>query len=519
MSRRQNAVFFRKTVYCLTTLVPAFVLGPAVIAVVIQVVIWLAGQSYFVEPTAPALSFFEFYRDALIVCTALFVVGILLGLVSIVTIPRLLNLAIKPDRVYPLYGFHYWVQGMIGRLTNVRFFTRLFGDSSYIVYYLRAIGYDLQNVVQTGSNFGTEMKHDNPFLVTVGSGTMVADALSLINADYSSTSFRVSRVQIGANNFLGNQVAYSALGKTGDNCLLGTKVMVPLDGKVREGVGLLGSPSFEIPRSVLRDSQLADEFSDRELKHRLRRKNRHNLATMGIFLLVEWGNAVVLFLVAFNTVDLFPAYGSLSIAAALTIVPFFSLFYHVFMERAATRFGPLRPRTCSIYDPYFWSHERYWKLMTERQLTVFDGTPLKGIAWRLVGVRVGRRLFDDGSLIIERTMVTIGDDCTLNQTAVIQPHSQEDGGFKSDFITIGSGCTIGLSALVHYGVVMGDGAQLGPNSFLMKGEEVPAYTRWTENPAREIGQVHPVTATRAAPVLAYLRALNAPTLANGVQAR
>ena len=79
---------------------------------------------------------------------------------------------------------------------------------------------------------------------------MVADGLSIINADYSASHFRVSPVAIGAHNFLGNRIAYPAQGRTGDNCLLATKVMVPMDGPVREGVGLLGSPSFEIPRTV-----------------------------------------------------------------------------------------------------------------------------------------------------------------------------------------------------------------------------------------------------------------------------
>ena len=59
--------------------------------------------------------------------------------------------------------------------------------------------------------------------------------LSIINADFSSTSFRLSRVSIGAENFLGNRIAYPAQGRTGDNCLLATsKVMVPLDGPVRK---------------------------------------------------------------------------------------------------------------------------------------------------------------------------------------------------------------------------------------------------------------------------------------------
>ena len=77
------------------------------------------------------------------------------------------------------------------------FFTHLFGDSSFIVYYLRWIGYDLCEVEQTGLNFGTEVGHETPFLSTIGSGTMVADGLSIMNADFSTTSFRVSPVYIG----------------------------------------------------------------------------------------------------------------------------------------------------------------------------------------------------------------------------------------------------------------------------------------------------------------------------------
>ena len=58
----------------------------------------------------------------------------------------------------------------------------LFGDSSSIVHYLRWIGWNLNKVEQTGSNFGTDQKHDNPFLCEIGSGTMVSDGLSMINA-------------------------------------------------------------------------------------------------------------------------------------------------------------------------------------------------------------------------------------------------------------------------------------------------------------------------------------------------
>ena len=59
------------------------------------------------------------------------------GSSSSVTVPRVLNLSITPDKVYPLYGFHYSVHRTIARLTNLKVFAFLFGDSSYIVSYLR----------------------------------------------------------------------------------------------------------------------------------------------------------------------------------------------------------------------------------------------------------------------------------------------------------------------------------------------------------------------------------------------
>ena len=59
------------------------------------------------------------------------------------------------------------------------------------------LGYRLPRVVQTGSNFGSELAHDTPYLTTVGPGTMVSDGLTVMNADYTSTSFRVAKAELG----------------------------------------------------------------------------------------------------------------------------------------------------------------------------------------------------------------------------------------------------------------------------------------------------------------------------------
>ncbi|MGE5136244.1 MAG: Pls/PosA family non-ribosomal peptide synthetase [Gemmatimonadota bacterium] len=438
------------------------------------------------DPGSGTASSRQFYLDGLALSLIVFGGALICGLLFVASVPRLLNLVIRPGRVYPLFGFHYRVHHAIARITSRKFFNYLFGDSSYIVYYLRWLGYHLSAVEQTGSNFGTEVAHESPFLSSVGRGTMVADGLSIMNAEFSSTSFRVSQVSIGPHNFLGNAIAYPPGGRTGDNCLLATKVMIPLDGEIREGVGLLGSPCFEIPRSVERDGRFDHLATGAELRRRLRAKNWYNLRTMAVFLAARWLHVLLLTLIGMTAVEFYGVAADAATAGFLALSVLISPVYFALTELVIVRFRPLQPKYCSIYDPYFWRHERLWKVPAMDFLHIFDGTPFKNLIWRLFGVRLGKRVFDDGCYLTERTLASIGDGCTLNLGSKIQCHSQEDGTFKSDRSSIGAGATLGVGAMIHYGVAVGEGAVLAADSFLMKGEEMPAHAVWGGNPAREM---------------------------------
>ena len=427
------------------------------------------------------------YRDAVVIATVVLFGGLLVGLVVVLTVPRLLRLLVRPDVTYPLYGLRYFVQQLITLLTNTGF-TRLLGDSVFVTGFLTALGYRLRPVEQTGSNFGLIMKHATPYLTSVGTGTMISDGLTVANVDYSSSSFRMGQVAIGRRNFLGNHVTVPVSSRVGDNCLIATRAMVPIDGPVRHDVGLLGSPPFTIPRSVTRDPRFDRFRQPDELSRRLRAKTRHNGLTILLHLLVLWFLLLAAVVALLAAVDLYSLLGPWVLPAAGLAMLLLTLGTLVLVERAATGFRPLQPRLCSIYEPYFWRHERFWKLTTTSFFELFNGTPLKGLIWRLLGVRIGRHVFDDGCSIPEKSLVTVGDDCVLNAYSSLWCHTLEDGTFKSDRITVGDACTLGVGAFALYGVTLGAGSRLDADAFLLKGEDVPPGAQWRGNPAAEVAR-------------------------------
>jgi non-ribosomal peptide synthetase-like protein len=456
------------------------------IAVPVAVIIVNVVYDLYLPATADSDSdSFSMSTPSLLALSAAFFFGAIeLGLAAVYVIPRLCRMVLRPGVTYTNFGFHYLLQSIVKGVSNSGFFGSLFGDSSFIVTYMRYVGWNLNTVYQTGSNMGTDQKHDNPLLCNIGSGTMVSDGLKMINMQMSATSFRLAESKIGDNNFLGNGISYPPNGRTGTNVLLGTKTMVPIDGSVRENVGLLGSPSFEIPRKVNRDRDMNASFDEQTRLARLRQKNSYNFFTALIYLASQWVAVFVTFVLGQAAFANFDRFGIFAFFAAIVAIIAINMAFFIVLERASMGFKPLKPKLASIYDPYFWSHERYWKLTAFQLLAMFAGTPLRGMLLRVMGMKVGAKLFDCSLGIPERSLVEVGDYANLNEGCVLQAHSLEEGVFKSDYIRLGNRCSIGPGGLVHYGVSTGDDVVLDADSFLMKGEILDSCTGWCGNPAK-----------------------------------
>ena len=231
---------------------------------------------------------------------------------------------------------------------------------------------------------------------------MVSDGLSMINMQMSATSFQLAESKIGDNNYLGNDIFYPPNGKTGANVLLGTKTMIPIDGPVRENVGLLGSPPFEIPRMVDRDRDMIASFDEKTRRARLRQKNAYNFVTALLFLASRW---MAVFAAARP-----PGAGRYRELRSLRCPRVLrrhrgarrrlSGFLHRAWSAGAWASSGSQPKLVSIYDPYFWSIERHWKLKTLSDNSpiwaLFAGTPFRhhtsrhGHEGRRQGVRLQR---------------------------------------------------------------------------------------------------------------------------------
>jgi len=115
-----------------------------------------------------------------------------------------------------------------------------------------------------------------------------------------------------------------------------------------------------------------------------------------------------------------------------------------------------------------------------------SGTPFLCWYLRLLGARIGRRVYLDSIDFSEFDLASIGDEAALNSDCTVQTHLFEDRVMKMSHVDIGPGCSVGVNSVVLYDTRMEAASSLGPLSLLMKGETLPAGTAWEGIPARAV---------------------------------
>jgi non-ribosomal peptide synthetase-like protein len=126
----------------------------------------------------------------------------------------------------------------------------------------------------------------------------------------------------------------------------------------------------------------------------------------------------------------------------------------------------------------------YESLAVPFLLDLLRGTPFLGWCLRALGAKVGRRCYLDSTWFTEFDLIEIGDEAALNEDANLQTHLFQDRVMTTERVRIGKRCALGAGSAVLQAAVVEDGVAVGDLSLIMKGERLPAGTRWQGTPAR-----------------------------------
>jgi len=305
--------------------------------------------------------------------------------------------------------------------------------------------------------------------------SFAADDVAFAHALSRDGWLRVEPICIGPESFVGNGAILPAGTRVGGGSLVGLLTTPPRDGG--DDTAWLGSPALELPRRrVAADVRLTTEPSRARLTARA--------ATEAVRILLPATVSAALILALFYLLE---AAGADGVAVMALVAPLGLAAIGV----AATAFtvaakwaiiGRYRRGEHPLWSFFVWRDEIINSLQEQLAgpMLIDDalGTPLMSLYLRAMGSRVGRDAWIDTLTVTEFDMVHIGDGAVANRHSVIETHLFHDRVLQIGPGRLGAGATLGPYSTMLPDTVLGDGCSVGARSIVMRGERLPARTRW-----------------------------------------
>ena len=320
----------------------------------------------------------------------------------------------------------------------------------------------------------------SPEGLDIGEESFLADGVVIGRRRMFAGCFQMDVNRIGRRTFVGNNALMPVGASLGPTSLLGV-LSTPPAGGVAEGGGMdwLGSPAFRLPARLK-----VGGFSDDELFRPSRGTYARRLLVDGIRIVapgIITTSGLIGFVAAAHGVYLW--LGIPGLVASLPILSFgvAMLEYLAVVVMKLAFMGRFRPVVKPLWSPYVWLNEAVngsYETVAVGALASLLGTPFIGPLLRLLGCKVGRRVFLASILFSEFDLIEIGDHAAVNLGAVLQTHLFEDRIMKSSFVRVEDECAIGNHAVVLYDTRLQRGSKVAPLSLVMKGEVLPPFTSW-----------------------------------------
>ncbi len=327
-----------------------------------------------------------------------------------------------------------------------------------------------------------------PDLVTIDSESFIADGVVMGAPRVERGRMYLRKTQIGKRSFIGNSALLPPGVTIGDDTLIGCMSIPPSDisQAAQPDTAWFGSPGILLPqRQIVKSFSLESTYKpslslvlQRILSDTFRVlfpltciiTLSSQLINQMLVLNVDYDEWVVILMLPF----LYLGFGLG--AALITIIAKWLII------------GKYKPT-----EQPLWSHEVFRSelvtcihetLAVPFLIDMLRGTPFINWYLRLMGCRIGKRVYMDTTDITEFDTIRVGNDAALNGECGLQTHLFEDRVMKISTVTIGDRCSVGASSIVLYDTVMEADSSLGNLSMLMKGESLPAGSSWVGSPAQ-----------------------------------
>ncbi len=318
-----------------------------------------------------------------------------------------------------------------------------------------------------------------PKMTTVGSGAFLADDTMIGSYELGGGWLRIERSKVGKRAFLGNSGMAAPGRRVPKNGLVAVLSAAPANAKA--GTSWLGSPPVELRRNV------STGDSVRTYDPPLRLKVARGLVeicrlipvmltvaiALGTLLTLEWLIREYGLIAAGLLSGVLLLIGG-ALAGLISVVAKWALV------------GRLRVVEHPLWSSFVWRNEladTFIEMIAVPWLVdAVPGTPVLNMWLRALGSKIGRGVWLETYWLPEADLVTVGDGATVNRGCVLQTHLFHDRIMSMDTVTLAAGATMGPQGVILPAARIGENATVGPASLVMRGEAVPAGSRWIGNP-------------------------------------
>jgi non-ribosomal peptide synthetase-like protein len=343
-------------------------------------------------------------------------------------------------------------------------------SSVYTRGWLRALGVRVGRRTEVSTAVGMNR------LTSLGEKSFAADDVVLACGRARDGWLCVEPIEIGGGSFLGNGAILPGGARVGRSTLIGLLTTAP--SATGDGTSWLGSPALELPRRP--------EMSDpaRTTDPPLRLVLARGAVELVRFMLPATVSVMLAALV-FSSLDAIGVgAGVWAMAAAAPFITAGAGLMAVLITVAVkwTVIGRYRAGEHPLWSFYVWRDEIIntcqEQLAGAWLLRSALATPLLSVYLRLMGAEVGRGVWCETLTVTEHDLARLGDGCAVNRNAVVETHLFHDRLMRTGPCTLGAGSTIGPSTAMLPDTTIGAGCTVGGRSIVMRGESLPAHTRW-----------------------------------------